>query len=218
MSTERVVVQRPVFEPLVAAIKRCINNITVGDPDHAHLSSLFTDRSADNVIAMLKEAKEAGAEVLLGDMEKAGPALVKPHVLVGVKTETRLWQREAFGPVLSVAVVDTIDEAVELANSTDYSLAAAVWTNDLYNAMNVSRRLHSGSWFCLVLVRLHRTGIVFRRHCEHQRLDDSRRGRDRNYWLGVCCDSCRISPLADSFPEVRAAMEDSTSTTSRTDV
>ncbi|KAH9060183.1 aldehyde dehydrogenase [Lactarius vividus] len=138
MSTERVIVQRPVFEPLVAAIKRNIDTLTVGDPEHAHLSSLFTDRSADNIIAMLKEAKEAGAEVLLGDLEKAGPALLKPHVLTGVKTETRLWQRETFGPVLVVAVVDTIDEAVELANATEYSLAAAVWTNDLYNAMSVS--------------------------------------------------------------------------------
>ncbi|KAH8982274.1 aldehyde dehydrogenase [Lactarius akahatsu] len=145
MSTERVIVQRPVLEPLVAAIKRNIDTLTVGDPEHANLSSLFTDRSADNIIAMLKGAKEAGAEVLLGDLEKAGPALLKPHVLIGVKTETQLWQRETFGPVLVVAVVDTIDEAVELANATEYSLAAAVWTNDLYNAMSVSRRLHSGS-------------------------------------------------------------------------
>jgi acyl-CoA reductase-like NAD-dependent aldehyde dehydrogenase len=145
MSTERVIVQRPVLEPLVAAIKRHIDTLIVGDPEHAHLSSLFTDRSADNIIAMLREAKEAGAEVLLGDLEKAGPALLRPHILTGVKTETRLWQRETFGPVLVVAVVDTVDEAVELANATDYSLAAAVWTNDLYNAMNVSRRLRSGS-------------------------------------------------------------------------
>ncbi|KAH9010960.1 aldehyde dehydrogenase [Lactarius hengduanensis] len=145
MSTERVIVQRPVLEPLVAAIKRNIDTLTVGDPDHANLSSLFTDRSADNIIAMLKGAKEAGAEVLLGDLEKAGPALLKPHILIGVKTETQLWQRETFGPVLVVAVVDTIDEAVDLANATEYSLAAAVWTNDLYNAMSVSRRLRSGS-------------------------------------------------------------------------
>ena len=119
--------------------------LTFGDPEQSHLSSLFSVRSADNIIAMLKEAKEAGAEVLLGDMEKAGPALLKPHVVTGVKTDTRLWRRETFGPVLVVVAVDTIDEAVELANATDYSLAAGLWTNDLYNAMNVSRRIHSGS-------------------------------------------------------------------------
>jgi len=149
MSTERVIVQRPALEPLVAAMKRHARALTVGDPEHAVLSSLFTERSADGIIAMLKEAKEAGAEVLLGDLEKAGPALLKPHILQGVKPETRLWQRESFGPVLALAVVDTIDEAVELANASDYSLAAALWTKDLYNAINVAGRIHSGARFCL---------------------------------------------------------------------
>jgi len=145
MGTDRVIVQRPVFEPLISAIKQHLSTFTVGDPEHATLSSLFTERSADGIIAMLQEAKQAGAEVLLGDMEKAGLALLKPHILLGVKPETRLWQRESFGPVLVVAVVDTIDEAVELANASNYSLAAALWTKDVYNAMNVSRRIHSGS-------------------------------------------------------------------------
>ncbi|KAI9454067.1 aldehyde dehydrogenase [Lactarius psammicola] len=138
MSTERVIVQRPVLQPLVAAIKRYINTLTVGDPENSHLSSLFTNSSADNIISMLKEAKEAGAEVLLGDLEKAGPALLKPHIH-GFGSARRL------GPCLSWPAVDTIDEAVELANATEYSLAASVWTNDLYNAMNVSRRIQSGT-------------------------------------------------------------------------
>ena len=148
MSTERVIVQRPVLDQLVAAIKKELDTLTVGNPESSHLSSLFNDRSADNIISMLKEAKDAGAEVLVGDLEKAGPALLKPHILTGVKRETRLWQRESFGPVLIITVADTIDEVVELANDTDYSLAAAVFTNDLYNAMNVSRRLRYGPWFC----------------------------------------------------------------------
>jgi acyl-CoA reductase-like NAD-dependent aldehyde dehydrogenase len=167
MGTERVVVQRPAFEPLISAIKQHLSTFTVGDPEHATLPSLFTERSADGIIAMLKEAKEAGAEVLLGDMEKAGPALLKPHILLGVKPETRLWQRESFGPVLVVAVVDTIDEAVELANASNYSLTAALWTKDVYNAMNVSMRIHSGGCFhlpyllvCLAQYIFYTTGSV----------------------------------------------------------
>jgi acyl-CoA reductase-like NAD-dependent aldehyde dehydrogenase len=150
MATERVIVQQPALEPLVAAIKEHLNTLTVGDPENSHLSSLFTERSADGIIAMLKEAKEAGAEVLLGDLEKAGPSLLKPHVLLGVKPETRLWQRESFGPVLVFAVVDTIDEAVELANASEYSLSAALWTKDVYNAMNVAMRIRSGVYFCML--------------------------------------------------------------------
>ena len=191
MSTERVIVQRPVYEPLVAAIKRHIDTLTVGDPEQSHLSSLFTEGSADNIIAMLKEAKEAGAEMLLGDMKKSGPALLKPHVVTGVKKDTRLWQRETFGPVLVVAPVDTVDEAIELANATDYSLAAALWTNDLYNAMNVSRQIRSGSLFYISL-SIALDWVHIRRFCEHQWLDNPCRGYDRNYWVGVCCESCEI--------------------------
>jgi acyl-CoA reductase-like NAD-dependent aldehyde dehydrogenase len=150
MATERVIVQRPVLEPLVSAIKQHLSTLTVGDPENSELTSLFTERHADGIIAMVREAKEAGAEILLGDMKKAGPALLKPHILLGVKPETRLWQRESFGPVLALAVVDTIDEAVELANASDYSLAASLWTKDVYNAMNVAMRIRSGLWLYIV--------------------------------------------------------------------
>ncbi|KAI9450247.1 aldehyde dehydrogenase [Russula earlei] len=145
MATERVIVQRSVLEPLVSAIKSHLSTLTVGDPEHSNLSALFSERSADGIVAMIKEAKDAGAEVLLGDAEKAGPALLKPHILLGVKRETRLWQRESFGPVLVVAVVDSVDEAIELANASEYSLVAALWTRDVYNAMDIARRIHSGS-------------------------------------------------------------------------
>jgi acyl-CoA reductase-like NAD-dependent aldehyde dehydrogenase len=144
MATERVIVQRPVLEPLVSAIKQHLSALSVGDPETSELSSLFTERNANGIIAMVKEAKEAGAEVLLGDMEKAGPALLKPHILLGVKPETRLWQRESFGPILALVVIDTIDEAVELANASDYSLTASLWTKDVYNAINVAMRIRSG--------------------------------------------------------------------------
>ena len=176
MATERVIVQRPVLEPLVSAIKQHLSTLRVGDPENSELSSLFTKRNADKVLAMIKEAKEAGAEVLLGDVEKAGPALLKPHILMGVKPETRLWQRESFGPVLVLAVVDTIDEAVELANASDYSLVASLWTKDVYNAMNVARRIRSGVWFYLRIFfgGPHPISLLVDRFCEHQRLDDPR--------------------------------------------
>ncbi|KAI0265678.1 aldehyde dehydrogenase [Gloeopeniophorella convolvens] len=145
MSTERVIVQRPVLDALVAAVKKHTNSLSVGNPEQAHLSSLFTDRSADGILGMLQEARDAGAELLLGDGKKAGPALLHPHIVTNVKPDTRLWQRETFGPFMVFAAVDTIDEAVELANASDYSLSAALWTRDVYNAVNVAMRIHSGA-------------------------------------------------------------------------
>lgn len=59
---------------------------------------------------MLKEVKKGGAEELLGDTEKAGPALRRLHIVRG--TETRLWRCETFGPVLIVAIIDAVNESV----------------------------------------------------------------------------------------------------------
>ncbi|KAF8488212.1 aldehyde dehydrogenase family-domain-containing protein [Russula emetica] len=75
---------------LVFAIKQHLSTLAVGDPENSEHSSLFTERNADDIITMVKEAKEAAAEVLLGGVEKAGPTLLKPHILLGVKPETRL--------------------------------------------------------------------------------------------------------------------------------
>ena len=75
---------------------------------------LFTERNVDDIIPVVKKVKEAGAEILLGNVEKAGPTLLKPHILLGVKPETILWQRESFGPVPALTAVDTVDEVVEL--------------------------------------------------------------------------------------------------------
>ena len=93
MSSERLIVQRQVFDPLVAQLSSgtSIPSLSGILSNQAHLLSLFSDRSADNIIAMLKEAKEAGAAVLLDDMGKAGPALLKPHIV------TRVRQVHGFG-------------------------------------------------------------------------------------------------------------------------
>ena len=75
---------------------------------------LYTERTVDDIIPVVKKVKEVGAGILLGDVEKAGPTLLKPHILLGVKPETILWQRESFGPVSALTAVDTVDEVVEL--------------------------------------------------------------------------------------------------------
>jgi acyl-CoA reductase-like NAD-dependent aldehyde dehydrogenase len=87
--------------------------LAVGGPEN-ELSLLFTERNVDDIIPLVKKAKEAGAEILLVNVEKAGPTLLKPHILLGVKPETILWQRESFGPVPALTAVDTVDEVVEL--------------------------------------------------------------------------------------------------------
>lgn len=97
MSTERVIVQRGAADALIAQIKSLSEGLTVGADENSKLRPLFTESSAANVLAMISEAQAAGAQVLAGDLGRDG-ALVRPHLVKGVKPGMRLWERESFGP------------------------------------------------------------------------------------------------------------------------
>ncbi|KDQ56594.1 hypothetical protein JAAARDRAFT_689366 [Jaapia argillacea MUCL 33604] len=146
MSTERVIVLRSVAQNLIDGVKGFAEKFKVGDPrsdNKVHLGALFHEPSAKNVIQMITEAKEAGAQIVLGDLKRNG-AFVNPHLVVGGRAGMRIWERESFGPVTVFAVVDTIDEAVELANATEYSLSASLWTKDVNLAFDVGGRIRAG--------------------------------------------------------------------------
>ncbi|CAL1715241.1 unnamed protein product [Somion occarium] len=143
MSTERVIVQRKASETLISAVNKIMSSLKAGDADSNPLTALSTEAAAENVLSMLKDAKQDGAEVVVGDLTREG-AVVQPHVVTGAKPGTRLWDRESFGPVVTIAVADTIDEIVELTNSSAYSLNAALWTKDVNAAINVAGRIRAG--------------------------------------------------------------------------
>ncbi|KAI0687148.1 aldehyde dehydrogenase [Cerioporus squamosus] len=145
MSTERVIVQQGAASTLVQELTALFQQAKAGDTKtepSAVLDALFTDKSAENVVGMIKEAVSNGATLVLGDLSRQG-AVVQPHILMNVRPGMRIWERESFGPVVVVAVVDTIDEAVELANSSEYSMSAALWTKDVHAALDVSARIRA---------------------------------------------------------------------------
>ncbi|KAI0653168.1 aldehyde dehydrogenase [Cubamyces menziesii] len=147
MSTERVIVQRGAAEELLKNLSELFTRIKAGDPDAdraAHIGAMFEPGSTDNAISMLKDAITSGAKLLVGDLKKQG-AIMQPHLLVNAKPGMRLWDKETFAPIVVVAVADTVDEAVDLANSSDYSLIASVWTRDVYKAFNVAGRIRAGT-------------------------------------------------------------------------
>ncbi|KAL0565307.1 hypothetical protein V5O48_016717, partial [Marasmius crinis-equi] len=105
-----------------------------------------------NVLGMIKEAQMKGAQVLVGDVKREG-AVVKPHVLALEKDNIvasgsgkipNIWERESFGPVLLLTIVDTLDEAIDLANQSDYSLTSSLWTKDVNHAQSVAGRIRAG--------------------------------------------------------------------------
>ncbi|KAK7687830.1 hypothetical protein QCA50_009049 [Cerrena zonata] len=143
MSTERVIAQRKASEALVPAIQKLMSSLKAGEVDSNPLTALFTEAAAENVLNMLKDAQQQGAKILVGDIKREG-AVIQPHLVVGAKPGMLIWERETFGPVATMVIADTIDEIVKLANKSDYSLNAALWTNDVHLAMEVGSRIRAG--------------------------------------------------------------------------
>ena len=161
MSTERVIVQRSVAEALSKAVKQQFAELKAGG-EGSPLGPLFTELSAERVIGLIREAQAAGAEVLVGDVKREGN-IVHPHMVSKVTQDMRLWREETFGPgehnvhidygccthrdiVIVFVEVDSIDEAVEKANDTEYTLAASLWTQSVHNAFQVAPRIRAGQW------------------------------------------------------------------------
>ncbi|KAI0642107.1 aldehyde dehydrogenase [Trametes meyenii] len=147
MSTERVIVQRAVADVLLRHLQGLFSRIKAGDPHadpSAHIGAVFNQGSAENAINMIKDAVKDGAKVLVGDLTRQG-AILQPHLVVDAKPGMRIWDRETFAPVVILAVADTVDEVIDLANASDYSLISAVWTKNVHKAFDVAARLRAGT-------------------------------------------------------------------------
>ncbi len=94
------------------------------------------------MLAWIDEAREAGAEVLAGGGERDG--LLEPTVIAGAGPELKVSCEEVFGPVVTVSAVDSLDEAIELANGTRYGLQAGIFTSALDTALRAARELEFG--------------------------------------------------------------------------
>ncbi len=100
IGTERVIVQRDASQQFIEKVKAIAARTRAADQSKdpkAQLGYVFNSASAENIISMIKEAIDGGAELLHGDLKNDG-ALVQPHVVLGAKPGTRLWDRESFGP------------------------------------------------------------------------------------------------------------------------
>ncbi|MFI0452113.1 aldehyde dehydrogenase family protein [Actinomadura sp. 6N118] len=144
----RLLVHRSVAGRVLDRIVARAEKLTVGDPlDPATMMGpLVSAGQRDRVLSYVQSGNAEGARLRTGGSPVEGAGYyMRPTVFDQVEPGMRIAREEIFGPVLSVLEFDDLDEAVRLANDTDYGLAAAVWTSDLSTAHTVSRALRAGT-------------------------------------------------------------------------
>ncbi len=149
----RLIVHRDIADEVVAGVVARAAEYAPGDPlDPATAMGPLASRSRlDSVREHVRHAQDDGAELLVGgepvdvDRRYPGGSWFAPTVFGHVQPGSRLAQQEVFGPVLAVVTVDDDDEAISVANDSEYGLAAGLWTADLAKAHRLSRRLRAGS-------------------------------------------------------------------------
>jgi acyl-CoA reductase-like NAD-dependent aldehyde dehydrogenase len=145
MSVEKVLVQEGIFEPFVRRFVERAAKLKVGDPtkDPSHIiGPLINDKQAAKVREQIEDAVAQGARVLLGGGVRG--RYVEPTILLGVTPRMKVYQEETFGPVVPVIPFRTDDEAVAIANDTEYGLSSGVITRDEARGLAIAARLDTG--------------------------------------------------------------------------
>lgn len=162
----RIFVQRPIYEKFRDAFVERTNNMIVGNPLSAdtQTGAIVSKEHKEKILSYIALAKEEGGKVIAGGTEVklegslSGGYYIRPTIIEGLSYSCRTNQEEIFGPVVTIMPFDTEDEVVEYANSTQYGLAATVWTQDITKANRMAARLESGIvWVNCWLVRDLRT-------------------------------------------------------------
>ena len=160
LGTERVYVERPIFDEFVQRLKEGAESLKMGawDDPETTMGPLVSPEHQDKVLSYYQKAKDLGAKVVTGGgrpempAELAGGCWVEPTIWTGQPEDSPLVREEIFGPCCHVTPFDSEEEAVRLANDTEYGLAAAVWTENLSRAHRVGGQIDAGivwvnSWF-----------------------------------------------------------------------
>lgn len=161
----RVFIQSSVYKQVRDRIVQEAGSMKVGNPadDDTRVGAIVSRQHFEKVLSYIQLAKDEGATVLCGGESIKPEGLengwyIKPTILEGLGSQCRTNQEEIFGPVISLIPFDSEEEVLEMANSTEYGLAATVWTSDLSKAHRVAEKIHTGIvWINCWLLRDLRT-------------------------------------------------------------
>lgn len=149
----RLLIEASIAPSFLEQLASRTSRLRIGLPldENADMSSLIHGPHLDAVKASVDMAVQEGARLLVGGNRLGGEFaqgfFFEPTILTDVRPSSKIFREEVFGPVLTVTTFDTAEEAVRLANDTEYGLANGLWTKDIDKALSISRRLRSGTVF-----------------------------------------------------------------------
>ena len=145
MSVEKILVQESIMPEFLARFKERASKLKVGDPtkemDHI-IGPLINDHQVARVKEQIDDAVEKGANIVLGG--KVDGRYVEPTIMTDVTPDMKLYQNETFGPVVPVIPFATDEEAIAIANDTEYGLSSGVITKDEYRGLEIAQKLETG--------------------------------------------------------------------------
>ncbi|MGR8949435.1 MAG: 2-hydroxymuconic semialdehyde dehydrogenase [Gammaproteobacteria bacterium] len=152
LGTERVYVERPIFDEFVAGLKQKAEALKIGLPqdEDTGLGPMVSAQQREKVLGYYEKAKSLGAKVVTGGGAPTMPAdyqggyWVEPTIWTGLPEDSPIIREEIFGPCCHIQPFDTEQEAIRLANDTPYGLATAVWTQNSSRAHRVAEQIEVG--------------------------------------------------------------------------
>ena len=144
MATGRILVHESLSVEFTKRFVEHAKNLPCGDPktDKVALGPLINKKQAQRVSGIIDASVKAGAILEVGGVING--LFISPAVLSNVKPGMPAYEEEVFGPVASITVFKTDDEAIEMANDTDYGLSAAIITKDIGRGLEMGENIHSG--------------------------------------------------------------------------
>ena len=144
MSTERIIVEKSIAKPFIARLKDRAQEIPIGDPTNpaTAIGPLINQRAIEKVHSHVEEAVAGGAHLVTGG--QYDNLVYHPTVVTDVDPAMRLFREQTFGPVAPIVVVRDREEALAVANDSDYGLSAGIITNDFTRALDMALKLETG--------------------------------------------------------------------------